>query len=308
MNMDEERKPKFSDIVGGLVAGVAQARSIADVEALRMAHRYRQIELLKGLPVPRLRIRRVSISIPMLISEVVPGTPCTHVTERQLGAKVGKAATYAISVIVEAAKKDKDDKTKPSDQTKGFADIASSVQKTFSETYFVNSLVKRLEYRYQKLNILPGATPVPDTIIRDCAGEVAQDMLHDALAYIVRDIVCRKGGKEEVKGTSEAATNHEKKESEGISQSDIEKQIDGFFDHRIVKWALEKIRNEAEGAAVKESTVSPDFYVSVDTETIKNAGGGPDTVTHFNMVLLEEGLEWVTETHDGGETSKLMQE
>ena len=44
--MDKEPRPKFSDIIGGLVSGVAQARSIADVEALRMAHRYRQIELL----------------------------------------------------------------------------------------------------------------------------------------------------------------------------------------------------------------------------------------------------------------------
>lgn len=56
--MDEKPKPKFSDVIGGLVSGVAQARSIADVEALRMAHRYRQIDLLKGMPVPRLRFRR----------------------------------------------------------------------------------------------------------------------------------------------------------------------------------------------------------------------------------------------------------
>ena len=71
---------------------------------------------------------------------------------------------------------------------------------------------------------------------------------------------------------------------------------------------MDKIRDEAESVAVKEPTISPDFYVSADTETIKNAGGGPNTVTRFNMVLLEEGLEWVTETHDGTETSKLMQE
>ena len=303
--MDEKPKPKFSDVVGGLVAGVAQARSIADVEALRMAHRYRQIDLLKGLPVPRLRVRSVSISIPMLISEVVPGKPCAYISEGELAAQVGKAATNAINTIVEAA--EEDSRTKPSDRTKGFSDIASSVQKSFIENFFVNSLAKRLEYRYQKLNIRPGATPVPDTIIRDCAGEVAHDMLHDALAYIVRDLVCRKGGKGESKGTSEGPVKA-KRESGAISGSEIEKEIESFFDHSIVKWALEKIRNEAEAAAVKESTVSPDFYVAADTETIKNAGGGPDVVTRFHMVLLEEGLEWVAETREGVETSKLMQE
>ena len=289
--MDEKPKPKFSDVVGGLVSGVALARSIADAEALRIAHLYAKIELLKGLPVPRLRLRRVSISIPMLISEVVPGKPCTYITEKELAAEVGKVATNAIKVIVKEAQEAA--QRKPSDQTKDFSDIASSMQKTFIEAFFVNSLAKRLEYAYQKLNILPGAAPVPDTIIRDSAGEVAQDMLSDALRYIVRDIVRRKGRKEE---------------SEGISESEIKKQTDSFFDHRIVKWALEKIRNEAERAAVKESTVSPDFCVLVDTETIKNAGGGPDVVTRFNMVLLEEGLEWVTETRDGAETAKLMQE
>jgi len=291
IDMEEKPKPKFSDVIGGLVSGVAQARSIADVEALRMAHRYRQIDLLKGLPVPRLRLRRVSISIPMLVSEVVPGTPCTHIAEKELAVKVGKTATDIIKKIVDEAKKDAEGK--PSDRTKSFLDIASSVQKIFIEPFFINSLAKRLEYRYQKLNILPGAAPVPDTIIRDSAGEVSQDMLSDALKYIIRDIVCGKD---------------KKKESEGIGESEIDEKIDIFFDHSIVKWALEKIRNEAESVAVRESTVSPDFYVSVDTETIKNAGGGPDTVTHFNMVLLEEGIEWVTETRDGVETSRLMQE
>ena len=45
---DQERK--FSDVLGALVSGVAHARCVADVEALRIAHAYRQNELLKGLP------------------------------------------------------------------------------------------------------------------------------------------------------------------------------------------------------------------------------------------------------------------
>lgn len=289
--MDEKSKPKFSDVVGGLVSGVAQARSIADVEALRMAHRYRQIELLKGLPVPRLRLRRVSISIPMLVSEVVPGEPCAHATKEELAAKAGTAATSAIGVIVKEARQDAEGK--PPDQSKHFSEIALRVQKTFDEPFFVRSLTKRLEYRYQKLNIVSGAVPVPDTLIRDAAGEVTREMLRDALTYIVRHIPLE---------------TRDDEKSDGVRESEIEERTKYFFDQSIVEWAIEKVRNEAESAAIKEPTVPPDFYVSVDTETIKNAGGGPNTVTRFNMVLLEEGLEWVTETHDGSETTKLMQE
>jgi hypothetical protein len=297
--MDEKPKPKFSDIVGGLVSGVAQARSIADVEALRMAHRYRQIELLKGMPVPRLRFRRVSISIPMLISEIIPGKPCIQTTIEELVAKVADEAVRVVDwIAIEAAQ---DAKDKPSDETKYLSEIAKLVNKKkeakekeggFNKDIFVASLTKRLGYRYQKLNIA-GATPAPDTLIRDTAGEVARDLFSDALMYIVRKIIPKM---------------HEKKKTEAISEDEIEKQIKNFLDYPIVQLAMEKVRNEAESAAVKKPTISPDFYVSVDTETIKNAGGGPNTVTRFNMVLLEEGLEWVTETRDGAETSKLMQE
>lgn len=301
--MDEKPKPKFSDVVGGLVSGVAQARSIADVEALRMAHRYRQIELLKGMPVPRLRLRRVSISIPMLISEVVPGQPCTQTTIEELAAKVGDVAASVVDWIATEAAQDAKDK--PSEETKSLSEMAKLVNKKreskekgkekeggFNKDIFVASLTKRLGYRYQRLNIA-GATPPPDTLIRDTAGEVARDLLKDALMYVVRKKV---------------PEMHGKKKPGGVSESEIERQINSFLDYPIVQLALEKVRNEAESAAVKESTISPDFYVSVDTETIKNAGGGPNTVTRFNMVLLEEGLEWVTETHDGDETTKLMQE
>jgi len=289
--MDKEPRPKFSDIIGGLVSGVAQARSIADVEALRMAHRYRQIELLKGLPVPRLRLRRVSISIPMLISEVMPGKPCTQTTIEELAAEAGTVATNAIKVIVKDAQETL--QRNPSDQTKAFSGLALRVQEIFDARFFVASLKKRLAYRYLELNMIPGAIPAPDTLVRDTAGEVVRDMFHDALKYIVRRVITEGRGEDE---------------SEDSRESEIEQQTSDFFDRRIVRWAMEKIRDEAESAAIKEPTVPPDFYVSVDTETIKNAGGGPDTVTRFNMTLLEEGLEWVTESRDGGETTKLMQE
>lgn len=288
------------------MSGVAQARSIADVEALRMAHRYRQIELLKGLPVPRLRFRRVSISIPMLVSEVVPGKPCTYTAKEELAEKAAEAATNAIEIVVREATEDAE--SKPSDQTKRLKGIAVRVQETFKKDRFVKSLAKRLEYRYLTLNIVPGATPAPDTIIRDAAGEVARELLRDALRYIVRKEIPPVAKDSSKSRKRKQAEVPEQEKYKAVSESEIEKQTDTFLDYPIVQWAIEKVGHEAEAAAIKEPTVSPDFYVSVNTETIKNAGGGPNTVTRFNMVLLEEGLEWVSETRDGVETDKLMQE
>jgi len=308
--MDEKPKPKFSDVVGGLVSGVALARSIADVETLRIAHRYAKIELLKGLPVPRLRLRRVSISIPMLISEIIPGKPCEPTTKEELAAEVERAANTAINRIFEIATKDyfinSSDETK-----KGFMEIAKEMQNKWNKggvgpdlkqkgkDVFLDTLKERLDETYQKLNITPAATPAPDSVIRDTVGEVAREVFRDVLRDILRQATVE---------TKLRPLLFWKKPSEGITESDYDKMLNTFFNNPIVQSEMEKVQNEVESAAVRVPTISPDFYISADTETIKNAGGGPDVVTRFNMVLLEEGLEWVTETRDGIETTKLMQE
>lgn len=80
------------------------------------------------------------------------------------------------------------------------------------------------------------------------------------------------------------------------------------MDEDNTKHLIDDLRSSAESKAISKPTVPPDFYVSVDTDSIKNAGGGPDVVTRLNMVLLEEGLEWLTEVKDGTETTKLMPE
>lgn len=310
VDVDEKTKPKFSDVVGALVSGVAQARSIADVEALRIAHRYGKIEHLKGLPVPRLRLKAVSISIPMLISEIVPQKPCEPTTKEELAAEVERAADKAIARILEVAVKEA--LSKSTDETKrGFMEIAKEVQNKWNKggigpdfkkkvkDVFVDALKERLEETYQKLNITPAATPAPDTVIRDTVGEVAREVLRDVLTDILLQCAVE---------TKLRPFFFWKKPSEGITESDYEKMGKTFFANPIVQSEMEKVQNEAASAAVKVPTIPPDFYISADTETIKNAGGGPDVVTRFNMVLLEEGLEWVTETRDGVETTKLMQE
>jgi hypothetical protein len=86
-----------------------------------------------------------------------------------------------------------------------------------------------------------------------------------------------------------------------VSTKDILKEV---YIQNLVK----KVRLSAEGAAVLADTVAPDFYVAVDTESIKNSGGGPNAVTRIDLVLREEGLEWLSERRDGKEIKKLSTE
>jgi hypothetical protein len=46
----------------------------------------------------------------------------------------------------------------------------------------------------------------------------------------------------------------------------------------------------------------------VNTENVKNTGGGPETITRLDLVLREEGLEWHSEERDGRTSSKLLPE
>src|SRR5262245_65883643 len=101
-----EAGPKFSDVIAALVASLASARSVADTEALRIAHRYRQDELLKGLPVPRLRLRKVSISLPVILTGMIPGSAAeiqpSHVIEDAV-VNGFKAAIAAFSSLLTRA-------------------------------------------------------------------------------------------------------------------------------------------------------------------------------------------------------------
>lgn len=77
----------------------------------------------------------------------------------------------------------------------------------------------------------------------------------------------------------------------------------------VIRQFVDFMANLAARAAILSPTESSDFYVRVDTESIKNAGT-PQAVTRLRLVLREEGLEWMKEEGaEGGETAwKLLAE
>lgn len=74
--------------------------------------------------------------------------------------------------------------------------------------------------------------------------------------------------------------------------------------HPFCHGLMQEAHLATEKAAILAPTSSPDFEVSINTDVIKNMGGGADAVTRLHLVLREEGLEWLSEERDGEETAK----
>ncbi|MCK9442472.1 MAG: hypothetical protein M0Q13_13770, partial [Methanothrix sp.] len=81
-----------------------------------------------------------------------------------------------------------------------------------------------------------------------------------------------------------------------------------IMESEITERMIADIRPLVEKAAIYKPSIPPDFYIEVDTDSIKNAGGGPDAVTRLSIVMHEEGLEWLSEEQKGLKTKKLMPE
>ena len=297
--MDEQQKQRFSDVIGGLVSGVAYARSVADMEAMRIAYYYRQHELLKGLPVPRLRIQRVSISLPIIVSEVIPEVAAV----RNPAVDVSKSVTDVLQKAIDATKKEFADirslrmqekailTPEEEDLLSRFEKIVDLAQQEGAIQRFQGKLAEDIEHAYLDLNLSEGDKP-SDASLRDKVEQVAAKVFREILTENISKYVHQK------------ATESD----EPFDPERGKKAIAELIDHDITTRLIRQVRNAAGNNAVITRTIPPDFYVSVNTGDIKNEGGGPDVVTRLNMVLREEGLEWLTEEQEGKTTSKLIPE
>lgn len=297
--MDEPQKNRFSDVIGGLVSSIANARSVADIEAMRIAYYYYQHELLKGIPIPRLRIQRVSISLPIIVSEIIPGVAAV----RNPASDVAKSATDALRKAIAAAKMEFDDIKSLKSKHKIILsqeekDILGRIEKMVDQAQqeeiikrFNSQLTDNIEHAYVELNLAEGDKP-SDASLRDKVGQVAEKVFREIFSENISKYVQEKA----------------KAKKEEFDLERAYKTIQVLMDHEITTRLISLVRHAAEGNAVRSRTIPPDFYVSVNTGEIKNAGGGPDVVTRLEMVLREEGLEWLTEEHEGKITSKLTQE
>lgn len=57
-------------VVGAIMSDLAQARRIADVQAVEIARIYQEEPLLKGLSVPRIRLASVVVDLPAIVDKL----------------------------------------------------------------------------------------------------------------------------------------------------------------------------------------------------------------------------------------------
>jgi hypothetical protein len=336
--MDKMSKPKLSDVLGALVTSVAYGRNVADVGTLRIARDYYQNELLRGIPVPRLRIDRVSISLPLMLSDVILGTPAVLNKPEEIVKKISEAFMEEIKneserlETLENLLKDCEEIT--ADQQKAISahkefidfwnktwDFKGTTKKGIS--IFEEKLRENVIKYTSKLKLAEGNTEPSDISIIDTTVEAAEDTLVFVMskAYSILREEAKKKQKERVapgkvmlKSAGLSSIN-EKKEIEEAAQQIEEydedwarKELKEFIEGEYKKRLISEVRHAAENMAISSPARPPDLYVVVNTENIKNAGGGPEVVTRLNLVLHEEGLEWLSEKRDGKDTTILMPE
>jgi len=62
---------KLSDFLGGLVSSISDARVNSDMQSVKIAEEYAKNELLKHFAVPRMRVDKVELNIPVAIDKLL---------------------------------------------------------------------------------------------------------------------------------------------------------------------------------------------------------------------------------------------
>lgn len=249
----------------------------------RIAKFYRNHEYLNGLSVPRLRISRIAIDLPVLFDQVNPAeraVPHDHDYIASLSREILKTSVRDLQKLLK----------------QGHNHLGEDVQEIALElldNYVTDAWLDKFEQLQSSrlqllLRLLDKANysePVPDITLMEEVGESSAELLRQMISDLLMIIVQEKKDKEEQKPWVENAMGSE-----------------------AIKDFVKDVRGQIEHISLQSITKPASFNVRVDTEAIKNVGS-PQSVTRLRMALTEEGLEWSTEEGEDGATAwKLLPE
>ncbi|MEZ4453344.1 MAG: hypothetical protein R3B09_28025 [Nannocystaceae bacterium] len=312
MDDDErEERARLSDVLGALVAGVAHARSIADSEVMAIARRYRRHEYLRGLSVPRLRVSKVVVELPVLLDGVIPSQKAKIASPDTVAVAVRHALREAVNDFVLYTQTHRH-KMKPEVLEQAEA-LVEELRRPDSSERFETAL--RVQLRQITRGLAKGSSgrvALSDIIIRDEVGNLTERLLRDHLAQLLGERARRE---------HEAASAAMHDDDEGPvafgvdfeapskwTRAQQEEAITAAMLTDAITELVADVRAAGEEASILQGTQPADFLVRVDTEEIKNAGT-PGAVTRIRLTLTEEGLEWSGEGDgDGGSRWKLTPE
>lgn len=306
---DEPERSRLSDVLGALVAGVAHARGIADSEVMSIARRYRRHEYLRGLSVPRLRVSKVVVELPLLLDGVIPSQKAAIAGPDTIAAAVRAALAEAVADFVRYTEAHRH-KMKPEVVAQSHA-LVDELRRPAAIEAFEAALRPRIRQLTRELHkASPGRVALSDVVVRDEVGNAAERLLREHLARLLAERARRLReapppeddgpGIEAFGGDFDAPSKWTRaQEEEAITEAMLTEAVDEL---------VAAVRSAAEDAAILRAAQPADFFVRVDTEEIKNAGT-PGAVTRIRLTLTEEGLEWAADGDgQGGDRWKLIPE
>lgn len=139
---DSEQSEALSDYLGHLLSSVAKARMQADLETLRIAEQYHSHPLLKHFPVPRVRLPKVELSIPVImVGTLTPDQKAVSSGSAQEGTENSGPEKIAQGMV------------------HIFEDLLQDLKTKSLSKAQANKLEKTCEQLVQKLEASPGSRP-----------------------------------------------------------------------------------------------------------------------------------------------------
>jgi len=296
---EHDEAPRLSDVLGALVAGVAHARGIADSEVMSIARRYRRHEYLRGLSVPRLRVSKVVVELPLLLGGVVPSQKARIAGPETIALAVGSALLEAVDDFDRYTATNRH-KMKPAVAEQSTA-LIEELRRADGQARFAAALRQLLRQQARELDkSSPGKVALSDVVVRDEIGNAVERLLRDHLAQSLAERARReREAAEAAASAGPMAFGGDFDAPSKWTRAQQEEAITEAMLTEAITELVEAVRGAAEDAAILRGAQPADFFVRVDSEEIKNAGT-PGAVTRIQLTLTEEGLEWSEESDAGG--------
>ncbi|MBN1404385.1 MAG: hypothetical protein JW942_07985 [Opitutales bacterium] len=302
-----EQDQNLSELVGAIVSSIAHARGVADAEALRLAHIYRRNELLKGLPVPRLRLRNINISLPLLISGMSPSEAGTLNTSANIASACFHALQRGLGLLLARLKQKADMESLPEEERNEACLYSILINGLFEESEKDTRTLKKERFEGYKHIFTSRIGAVIDEALERNGNDVATSSEQSSIETYVADSVAEATRRllQELFFTRlrEFAIGRQKDlpeaERKPFDPARARLRTEAFLHGEDGGILVEDARRAAAQSCYRQQAKPAEIRVIAGTDNVKNCGAGPEMITRINMTIHEEGLEWTSQP-DGG--------
>jgi hypothetical protein len=327
MSDNKQEQTTLTDVLGALVTSVGHARVQADLSAIDIARMYHEHELLRGMSIPRLRLNKVEISIPLVLTNIKPDEIFELETPEDASAKLIKDLQHKLAEIemlnaeVENDLSDDDIFEQGSalhKQIQGLNENLKDIRKAFINSInddtpskfkfgdrFTNAIKRALAPFDQKHPSVDAALDIEEAV-----SKAIENVLLFKLA--IRQKWVRQHKPAGLSSTL-LLVLYGKKDAETLIvpvDDDDNSNIEGLYSQLLeaIPSLLKEMKALARSQVFFKPAQGPKIEVAALSSDVQNQGT-PGTITRLNIAMTEEGLEWAAESNDrGGQDWKLMQE